>query len=85
MLVTFCYHFISNNNTIISTDSVIVTGARVDADQGSVRRSIVTPHHCRPKLARRSNGMPTKSLQEFKIFVGIHLIDVQALDDDGVE
>jgi len=72
MLTTLCSHFISNNNTISSTDSVIVvTGARVDVDQGSVRRSIVAPHHCRPKVARRSNGMPKRILNSCKLLRSI--------------
>ena len=42
-----------------------LTGMCQEIDLGS------TPLHRRPKVARRSNGMPTRSLQEFKLDFGL--------------
>jgi hypothetical protein len=56
----------SNNNTInCNTDIECIIGKCQDINLSS------TPLHRRPKLARRSNGMPARSLQEFKLDFGL--------------
>ena len=55
----------SNNNTVSNTDIECLTGKCQEIDLGS------TPLHRRPKIARRSNGTPTRSLQEFKLDFGL--------------
>ena len=67
----------NTTTTIGNTDIECLTGKYQEINLSS------TPLNRRPKVARRSNGMPTKSLQEFKLDFG--LFDSGGDNDENID